>query len=632
MPLVFNQYLNSPPSPTATYYAQVLTSIPTGTEATVSALSLANPSGYAPMSITVTTSIGGAITNWSFSDAAWSALNWTAALYGTAIVLQIGASKDPTIDKPFLFYEFENGLHAPIVLTPGYFGLRFSNGAGYAFSTQAASKYDVGAFIGYPLYKDLLTLLESNNGTRYTPVSALTLNQFYSVTYNVVINPDFLCYWIGDRAMVKELQSRHDIFYNNVTFPALASPSLGFSNAATFNGIDSYLTIGNTTLNGSDFNFQNSGGFQGTFLMYFFPTSDATEEILLDTTTDNNSGGYIVRKTITNKIEIGYLSPSAPHSIAAFASANQISLNGWNFIMVGNYYSDRILWLNGTITGFSIGFNSPSVPNGIRLGARRGLSPTITGANFTGKILYYVACSTYKPDGPNSAVVNNRDIQAPYNQAYKLGWSQTGSNDSTEMTVPNGFPSDKNTFLRSFGNLDTYVGAQNLASSNTVSHFRIDHSDCFYINFGQNKVRPGTIALVFPTASQLSACKLDTATNSAAFSIWGANTLPGNTPTNVNLSNPALWDKFDFTINGIDNSGNFTDISGLSLITSGGYRYYLLNTSITKYFKYLKMGWKNVVSNGVGGGTAGYAYYLLYNSSVLSSKIDLVPPTSGYAA
>ena len=216
MPLIFNTFQNAPPLPTSTYYAHVVTASPVGDEATVSGLSVANPSGYAPIDLTITTVVSDSITNWDFNDVLWSALNWNQNLHGVVIVLQIGASKNPAVDQPFLFYEFENGLPAAIVLTPGIFALRFSTGTDFALSVQPSNKYDVGGFIGFPLYKDLLTLLSSNNGTKYTPVSAITTNQI-SGPFGVY-NPNFLSYWIGDRAMTRDIQSRHDIVNNNITF------------------------------------------------------------------------------------------------------------------------------------------------------------------------------------------------------------------------------------------------------------------------------------------------------------------------------------------------------------------------------------------------------------------------------
>lgn len=640
MPLVFDTFQNAPPASTATYYAHALTAAPSGSEATVSALSLASPSGYAPLDLTVTTVLNGTITNWDFVDAVWSALNWTTNLYGTAVVLQVGASKNAAVDRPFLFYEFENGLHAPIVLTPGYFALRFSTGVDYALATQAANKYDIGGFVGYPFYKDLITLLASNNGNRYTPVSALTASQFSSATYANNLNHSFLSYWVGDRAMVKELQGRHNLGYNNVTFPLLGSPVLSFNSAATFNGIDSYVTIGNTSTNGADFTFRSdSDNYQQLVIFYFQPTLSNTEEVLLDTTTSNNSGGVVIRKTASDRIEILYLTAGTPHT-AAIAASNGMPLNigQWNLVLYGSYGNVRRIWVNDnatTLAGYANLFTSPTLTNGIRLGARRGLNAALTGANFTGKLLYFASALAPIPDGGAAMpAIANRNSQAPYNPAFNLGWSITGANTNTEMTTPNNFPADKNVFIRSIGNLDTYVGAQNLAANGTVlSQVRIDQPDCFYINFGQNKVKPGSIALIFPLTNTLAAIKLDTAANSAVFSVWGTNTLPGNIPTNANLINPLLWDKYDFTISGIANSGTLTDISGLTLTTSGGYRYYLLNTSITKYYKYLRLGWKNAVANASGGGsTALYAHYLLYNSSVLSANVDLVPPTSGYSA
>lgn len=640
MPLIFSQFNNAPSAPTATYYAHVVTTIPTGAETIVSALALANPSGYTPKSIVVNTVVNSGITNWTFNEVVWSPLSWDVSVCGTVIVLQTGTSRNAAVDRPFLFYEFENGIQSPIVLTPGYFGLKFNSGLSFAFSTQAANKYDVGSFVGLPLYKDLLTLLNSNNGTRYTPVSGYIANQFYSSQYNIPFNTDFKCYWIGDRVMIRELQNRHDIAYNNVTFPILPSPILGFSRAATFNGIDSYVTIGNTTQNGSDFMVNNGGGFEPGFLIYFFPTLNATEEILLDTTTSNNSSGYILRKTVANNIEIGFISAGTPHTIILGTTTNTVNIDAWNFVMISSYANNRALWLNNVVTQPYINFNDSGPPNGFRLGARRGLNASFTGVNFTGKILYSAHGGMYKISDL-CPVINNRDIQAPYNQSYAQGWSQTGLNTNVEMTTANSFPANKSTFIRSIGNLDTYVGAQNIFYSNDSSHFRIDSPNCFYINFGQNKVRPGTVAIMFRADVNYTdwvKLGLPTSNNGAVFCIWGTNTLPGNTPTNSNLSNPALWDKFEYTIPGINNTsipspdGSGSDYSGMTLVTSGGYKYYILNTDITKYFKYMKFGWRDAVAGSPYYSYTLPAYYLLYNSSVLSPSIDLVPPTAGYAA
>lgn len=634
MPLVFDSFQTAPSSPTATYYVHALTAIPTGSESTVAGLARANPPGYAPLDLTVITSLDGAITNWDFADGLWSALSWNVSLVGTAVILQVGTTKNPAVDRPFLFYEFENGLRAPIVLTPGYFSLRFSTGVNYALSVQAANKYDTGAFVGFPFYKDLLTLLASNNGTRYTPVSALTNSQFSSGTWNQNYNPNFSAYWIGDRAAARELQGRHDLAYNNVTFPTLGSPVLGFNAAATFNGIDSFVTLGNTTPNGADFNLYTGPDGQQMCLLYFQPTLANTPEILLDTTTSSSSGGYIVRKTADNKVEFGFITAGTPHTIVSLVSTNTLNIGAWNLVMFGSYVDNRKLCVNNVVSSVFVGgFNSPVLTNGIRLGSRRGLSSTFTGANFTGKILYFANAFTFVPDGSASMpAIANRDTQAPYNQSYDRGWSITGANTNAEMTAPNSFPAHKSTFLRSIGNLDTYVGAQNLvATGDIVPRMRIDSAECFYVNFGQNKVRPGTIALIFPTDNNLNAIKLDTNASSAVFSVWGANTLPNNAPTNANLTNPLLWDKYEFTINGINNSGTISNISGLTLISSGGYRFLMLDTSITKHYKYLKLGWKNAVAGGAGG-SVGFAHYLLYNSSVLSPSLDAVPPATGYGS
>lgn len=643
MPLIFNQFNNAPSAPTATYYAHVVTAIPTGAETIVSALALANPSGYTPMSVVVNTVVNGSITNWTFNEVVWSPLNWDISLCGTVIILQVGAGRNAAVDRPFLFYEFENGIQAPIVLTPGYFGLRFNSGSSFALSTQPANKYDVGNFSGYPFYKDLLTLLSSNNGTKYTPISALTTNQFYSDTYGNQSDVNFSAYWIGERVMQRELQDRHDIAYNNITFPLLGSPVLGFSRSATFNGIDSFVTIGNTSFNGGDFTFNSDRG-EGElmFMLYFLPTLNNTEEILLDTTTSNNSDGYIIRKKADNTIEFGLVTAGTPHTLTSFSTPNPVTIGAWNFIMYGNYGPNRVLWLNNTQTRLNFGSGSTSVlTNGIRLGARRGLNSSLTGANFTGSILYYTCARSRTPDGATTMpAIANRNTQAPYNRTYALGWSQTGLNTNVEMTAPNTFPANKNTFIRSIGNLDTYIGAQNIFYSEDSSHFRIDSPNCFYINFGQNKVRIGTVAIMFRADTGYTdfiKLGLPTSKNGAVFSIWGANTLPGNLPSNSNLSNPALWDKFEYTIPGIDNSpgqfpGDGSSYGGMTLVTSGAYRYYILNTSITKYFKYMKFGWRDAVAGSPSNRVPLPAYYLFYNSSVLSSSIDLVPPTAGYAA
>jgi hypothetical protein len=639
MPRIFDSFSGQPLATSGTYYAHILTAAPVGSENLVSNLTLASPVGYLPETAIVSTVVTGAITNWDFADIIWSPLNFTVGLVGVAIVLQVGATKDSGADRPFLFFEFENGLNAPIVLTPGYFGVKFSTGTSFALSVQANTKYDVGGFVGFPLYKDLITLLASNNGTRYTPAGQFTGNQFYD---NAVIGSSFnlnpTCYWIGDKPMVRELQNRHDIGYNNITFPTLPAPALSLGTAATFNGVDSYVTIGNTTLNGADFNASSAANIsQLTLLFYFYPTLNNVEEILLDTTTSNTSGGYVIRKTATNKIEFLFITAGSPHTAVAFVSTPSVNINDWNLVLYGSYGNQRLLLINDVET--SVGpvegsFNSPILANGIRFGARRGLVPGLTGDNFNGKALYFMCGNSIRPIGQTGyPIVVNRNSQLPYNPAYATGWSLTGLNTATEMTVPNAFQANKSTFIKSVGNLNTYVGAQNLfASGASLTQMRIDSADAFYVNFGRNRVRPGTIAIIFPNSTELQGVKLDTAANSATFSVWGTNSLPGNIPTNANLINPNLWDKYDLMISGVTNSGSNTNFGSLSTILSGGYKFYLLDTNITTHYKYLRLGWKNAVTQGSGGGVIGFAHYLLFNSSVLSAELDLVPPTAGYAA
>jgi hypothetical protein len=635
MPLIFDSFANSVPSSASSFYAHVLTTAPIGVETIVNGLTLASPVGYNPIDLIVTTTTSGTATNWDFDDINWPSLPWTVGLVGVAVIFRVGGTKNPAVDRPFLFFEFENGLHAPIVLTPGYFGVKFSSGTGVALVSQPSTKYDVGGFTGYPLFKDLLTLLNSNNGTRYTPGGVYVANQFFSSTFGgAVYNLDPSCYWIGDRLMVRELQNRHDIGYNNITFPTLPAPVLGFNTAATFNGVDSYVTLGNTTLNGNDFTAGTGTGNQQLFLFYFYPTLSG-EEILLDTTTSNNSGGYVVRKTAANKIELMFITAGTPHTAVSIVSSNLLDLNAWNLVLFGSYTDSRRLYLNSVQTSLTAagGWTAPALANGIRLGARRGLNASLTGANFTGKFLYYMSGIAGSPsDMTTSPILVNRNAQLPYNPLYATGWSQTGLNTTAEMTTPNNFPANKSTFLKSVGNLDTYIGASNMAVNEDLSAINIYQPNCFYVNFGRNKARVGTVGIVFFNNGSVLNVKFDTAANSAVLSIWATNVLPSNTPTNANLINPNLWDKYELTINNINNTGSRSDVTNLPVTASGGYNFHLVNTGISKYYKYYRVGWKNAVAGTTGSSVRYPAHYLLFNSSVLSADLDLIPPIAGYSA
>lgn len=638
MPLIFDSFATNIPPSTNSFYAHILTAAPTGVETTVSALALANVAGYAPIDLTITTTVNGTATNWDFDDALWTPLPWATSLIGVAIIMRVGATKNPAVDRPFLFYEFENGLRAPIVLTPGYFGIRFSTGTGFALTSQASTKYDVGGFVGFPRYTDLVTLLASNNGTRYTPGGPFVANQFFAANFNIAYNLTPNSYWLGDRPMVRELQNRHDIGYNNITFPTLPAPVLSLNTAATFNGIDSYVTIGNTTANGADFRAgSGSSTTELVLLFYFYPTLDNTEEILLDTTTSNTSGGYVIRKTATNKIEFLFITAGTPQAALIFTSAPSVDINAWNLVLYSSLSGDRTILVNNVETNnsaFATTFTSPTLTNGIRFGARRGLDPSFTGANFNGKALYFISGNGPRPVLQTAyPIVTNRNSQLPYNPAYATGWSLTGLNTATEMIAPNVFEANKSTFIKSVNNLGTYVGAQNIAVNEAIGSLNINQPDCYYVNFGRNKVRVGTIAITFfinDTASTINAL-LDPAGSSAILSIWACNSLPGNTPTNANLTNPALWDKYELTVNNLSVISGKTNIAALPVTISGGYKFHLINTGITKHYKYYRIGWKNAVAND-GGNINHPSHYLLFNSSVLSAELDLVPPTAGYAA
>jgi hypothetical protein len=638
MPLIFDSFATNIPPTTSSFYAHVVTTVPTGAEATATALTLANVAGYAPIDLVVTTTTVGSATNWDFDDALWTPLPWAVSLIGVAIIFRVGATKNAAVDRPFLFYEFENGLHAPIVLTPGYFGIRFSTGTGFALTSQASTKYDVGGFLGYPLYKDLITLLASNNGNRYTPGGPYDAGQFYEPYNAGAFNLTPTCYWLGDRATIRELQNRHDLEYSNVTFPTLPSPVLGLNTAATFDG-NSYITIGNTTANGADFNAYTGGNNQQLVLLfYFYPTLNNTEEILLDTTTSNTSGGYAIRKTAANKIEMLFITAGTPHSALIFTSTPSVDINAWNLVLISNYVTDRTILVNNVETNnanFAPGFNSPVLTNGIRFGARRGLNSSFAGANFSGKALYLITGNSYRPVNQTAyPIVTNRNSQLPYNPAYATGWSLTGLNTATEMIAPNVFEANKSTFIKSVNNLNTYVGAKNLVGNEAITTMRIDQPDCFYLNFGRNKVRVGTIAIVFPALNNaVLNFLLGAGTNptSAILSIWATNALPANTPTNVNLVNPALWDKYEAVVAPLNVQAGKTGLSTLTLVTSGGYSFHLVSTGITKYYKYYRIGWKDVVLVG-GGNVTSLNHFLLFDSSVLSADLDLVPPIAGYAA
>jgi hypothetical protein len=637
MPLIFDSFATNIPPTTSSFYAHVLTAIPTGAEATAAALTLANVSGYAPLDLVVTTTAVGTATNWDFDDALWTPLPWAVPLVGVAIVFRVGATKNPAVDRPFLFYEFENGLRASIVLTPGYFGIRFSTGTGFALTSQASTKYDVGGFLGYPLYKDLITLLASNNGTRYTAGGPFVNNQFRSSEFNFDYNLAPNCYWLGDRPMVQELQNRHDVGYNNITFPTLPVPVLNLNTAATFNGVDSFVTIGNTTANGTDFTASTGTTVaELVLLLYCYPTLNNTEEILLDTTTSNTSGGYVIRKTANNKIEFLFITAGTPHTAVIFTSTASVDINTWNLVMYGSYSSNRTLLVNNIESNITLagGFISPTLTSGLRLGARRGLDPSLTGANFNGKVLYFMCGRGRRINGSTtSPIVTNRNSQLPYNPAYATGWSLTGLDTATEMIAPNVFEANKSTFIKSVGNLNTYVGAQNLVANEAISSLNINQPNCYYVNFGRNKVRVGTIAITFFINGSFSTINalLAPAGTSAILSVWACNSLPGNTPTNVNLTNPDLWDKYELTVNNLSVSSGRTDTAALPVTISGGYRFHLVNTGITKYYKYYRIGWKNAVA--ASGAILGHpSHYLLFNSSVLSAELDLVPPIAGYAA
>jgi hypothetical protein len=201
------------------------------------------------------------------------------------------------------------------------------------------------------------------------------------------------------------------------------------------------------------------------------------------------------------------------------------------------------------------------------------------------------------------------------------------------MIAPNVFEANKSTFIKSVGNLNTYVGAQNLVANEAISSLNINQPNCYYVNFGRNKVRVGTIAITFFINGSFSTINalLAPAGTSAILSVWACNSLPGNTPTNVNLTNPDLWDKYELTVNNLSVSSGRTDTAALPVTISGGYRFHLVNTGITKYYKYYRIGWKNAVA--ASGAILGHpSHYLLFNSSVLSAELDLVPPIAGYAA
>jgi hypothetical protein len=121
------------------------------------------------------------------------------------------------------------------------------------------------------------------------------------------------------------------------------------------------------------------------------------------------------------------------------------------------------------------------------------------------------------------------------------------------------------------------------------------------------------------------------APTSAILSVWGTNVLPNNVPTNANLLNPARWDKYELTVSNLSIESGKTSIANLPVTTSGFYRFHLIDTGITKYYKYYRIGWKNIVASGAGNMTS-HSHYLFFNSSVLSAELDLVPPVAGYSS
>jgi hypothetical protein len=121
------------------------------------------------------------------------------------------------------------------------------------------------------------------------------------------------------------------------------------------------------------------------------------------------------------------------------------------------------------------------------------------------------------------------------------------------------------------------------------------------------------------------------APTSAILSVWGTNVLPNNVPTNANLLNPARWDKYELTVSNLSIESGKTSIANLPVTTSGFYRFHLIDTGITKYYKYYRIGWKNIVASG-GGNMTSHSHYLFFNSSVLSAELDLVPPVAGYSS
>jgi len=636
MSLVFNIFATSAPSPAGTYYAHVLTATPSGAETTVNGLTIASASGYAPIDLTISTAVSGTTTQWSFTEIVWATTEWTVALVGVVIVRQVGGIKNSAVDQPLAFFPFENAAHAEIVLTPGIFGIRFNSSASFAIGVDPANQYSAGAFGTQPIPQDLITILASNNFGRYTPASALTANQFYSSLSGVAFQPNPLCYWLGNKLMTRDLTDRHDIAYSNVTFPALGGDRLGFNTAATFNG-NGFVTIGNTTVNGGDFTLSSGAdNTQFLFALYFYPTLNNTEEILVDTTTNNSTAGWVVRKTSTNTIQLLLIAAGTPHTQVNITSTNPVTIGEWNFILYGSNSSNRNLIVNNTQTTLNVGggFTSNTPNNGIRLGDRRGLVSSLTGAGFTGKMLYFMSAKTLAPGGSTTApVVTNRDTQPPYNPVHTAGWSLNVLNTATEMTAMNSFPANRNTFIKSIGNGSSFLGAQNLVANSSISAINISGADCFYVNFGRNKARVGTIAIPFQLGVNLvNLVKYDTATNSAILSVWAATTLPGEVPSNANLTNPALWDKYELTITGINNAGSNSDISGLTTTTANGYRFITVNTGITKYYKYYRVGWKNAIVGASVSGINNISHFFFYNSDVISPDLDLIPPTASYSA
>ncbi len=636
MAFVFSTYEFSPPLTTSNFYAHVVTAVPS--EGALSVAQLALPTttvGYSSLPLTITTSVSSGVTYWNVQDATWSSLNWAQTIVGICIAVRAGANPDPS-DPVWLFFDFQNNLGESTSYVAGRFGVRFSTSGQPLHISQPGFKYDVGNFSGFPLYGDIVSLIRSSNNLRYTPGGAVTSGYMLNGVSLFDLTPK--CYVVGNANHSYDFTDRHDLAYNNITFPVLSSLKFGFNKLATFNGVDSYITVGNTTTNGADFTLTSGNtASEFSFLLYIIPAVSSTQEILLDTTTNNSSGGYVVRKTPTNAVEVLFITAGSPHTAEALTSTNALDIGSGNLIYYSSQGTARSLWLNSVRTAANSAFGgvSPTLTNGIRLGARRGLVPAITGSNFSGALAYFISGASQQATGAATmSAIANRDTRMPYNNQYFLGWGQTGLNVAGEMTSINSFPARKNVFVKSVGNLNTDVASNNLvANGGVLNQMRIDLPECFYVNFGKNKVKIGKVAIPFPTTNLLANVKLDTAANSATFCIWATNSLA--LPSNANLTNPAKWSVFEYVIPGFSITGDYTDLSLLTpLVASGSYRFYILDTSnISKHYRYYRMGWKNAVATSPGGGGVvnGFGHYLFYNSSVLTADLNLIPSNTSYS-